>query len=69
MMDGIYILAGIILMVSTGCLMWINWRILRVSEELLIVSKVLLDETIQVRKKLTARTKKAIIPIVGSKTK
>lgn len=68
-MDVLYILVGVILMACTGYLMWINWRILRVSEELLIVSKVLLDETIQVRKKLTARTKKAIIPIVGSKTK
>jgi len=56
-MDIIYALAGIILMVCTCLLIWINWRILRISEDLLVVSKILLDETIQVRKQLTTRTK------------
>jgi len=68
-MDIIYTLAGIMLMVFTCFVTWINWRILRVSEELLDISKVLLDETIQVRKKLTPRTKKVPTHIVGIKTK
>ena len=57
MMDIIYTLAGIILITFTCFLAWVNWRILRVSENLLVVSKILLDETIQVRKQLTIRTK------------
>ena len=56
-MDITYILAVIILMTFTCFLTWVNWRILRVSENLLVVSKILLDETIQVRKQLTIRTK------------
>ena len=51
-MDIIYALAGIILMLFTCFIAWVNWKILRVSEELLDVSKILLDETILVRKGL-----------------
>ena len=71
-MDIIYTLAGILLMVVTCFLIWINWRILRVSEELLVISKVLLHETVQVRKQLTVRTKstkKLNTPISGIKTR
>jgi uncharacterized membrane protein YjgN (DUF898 family) len=55
-MDIIYVLAIIILMIFTCFLTWVNWKILCVSESLLIVSKILLNETIQVRKELI-RTK------------
>ena len=58
-MDIIYTLAGILLMVVTCFLIWINWRILRVSEELLVISKVLLHETVRVRKGLDSRTNKS----------
>ena len=71
-MDIIYTLAGIVLIVVTCFMIWINWRILRVSEELLVISKVLLHETVQVRKQLTARTKttkKLNTPISGIKTR
>ena len=54
-MDIIYALAGIILMLFTCFIAWVNWRILRVSEDLLVISKVLLDETILVRKGLDTR--------------
>jgi len=67
-MDIIYTLAGILLLLFTCFITWINWRILRVSEELLIVSKVLLDETVQVRKGLAPRTntpKPQNTPIIG----
>jgi len=70
MMDIIYTLAGIILIAFTCFLAWVNWRILRVSEELLVVSKILVNETIQVRKVLD--NKSAIIqntPILGTKNK
>tara|TARA_Y100000296_G_C4952680_1_gene146979 strand:+ start:281 stop:490 length:210 start_codon:yes stop_codon:yes gene_type:complete len=66
-MDIIYTLAGIMLMIFTCFVTWINWRILRVSEELLDISIDLLDETIQVRKQLTVRTKKTATPIIGIK--
>ena len=71
-MDIIYTLAGIVLIVVTCFMIWINWRILRVSEELLVISKVLLHETVQVRKQLTARTKspkKLNTPISGITTR
>jgi len=71
-MDIIYTLAGIVLIVVTCFMIWINWRILRVSEELLVISKVLLHETVQVRKQLTVRTKstkKLNTPISGIKTR
>ena len=71
-MDIIYTLAGILLMLFTCFITWINWKILRVSEELLVVSRVLLQETVQVRKQLTIRTKsthKLDTPISGTKTK
>jgi hypothetical protein len=71
-MDIIYTLAGITLMIFTCFITWINWKILRVSEDLLVVSKVLLHETVQVRKQLTARTKstkKLNTPISGIKTR
>ena len=71
-MDVIYALAGIILMIFTCFITWINWRILRVSEDLLEVSQVLLDETILVRKGLNLRTKSTKIlnePIPGTKIK
>jgi|TARA_R110002110_G_scaffold154921_2_gene348969 hypothetical protein len=71
-MDVIYALAGIILMIFTCFITWINWRILRVSEDLLEVSQVLLDETILVRKGLNRRTKSTKIlnePIPGTKIK
>ena len=68
-MDIIYTLAGIVLIVVTCFLIWINWRILRVSEELLVISKVLLHETVQVRKGLDSRTSKSTklrsTPIIG----
>jgi len=51
-MEIIYTLAGLILLGCTGILIWINWKILRVSEDLLVVSKILLDETIIIRKKI-----------------
>lgn len=71
-MDIIYTLAGILLLIFTCLVTWINWRILRVSEELLVVSQVLLRETVQVRKQLTTRTKSTkqlSMPISGTKTK
>ena len=71
-MDIIYTLAGILLMLFTCFITWINWKILRVSEELLVVSQVLLQETVQVRKQLTIRTKSTHnldTPISGTKTK
>ena len=71
-MDIIYTLAGILLLIFTCLVTWINWRILRVSEELLVVSQVLLRETVQVRKQLTTRTKSTKqlnMPISGTKTK
>jgi len=71
-MDIIYTLAGILLMLFTCFITWINWKILRVSEELLVVSRVLLQETVQVRKQLTIRTKSTHnldTPISGTKTK
>ena len=71
-MDVIYTLAGIVLMVFTCFITWINWRILRVSEDLLEISQVLLDETILVRKGLDLRTKSTKIlnePITGTKIK
>ena len=71
-MDIIYTLAGITLMIFTCFITWINWKILRVSEDLLVVSKVLLHETVQVRKQLTTRTtstKKLNTPISGIKTR
>jgi uncharacterized membrane protein YjgN (DUF898 family) len=71
-MDIIYTLAGILLMLFTCFITWINWKILRVSEELLVVSQVLLQETVQVRKQLTTRTKstkKLNMPISGTKTR
>ena len=49
-MDIIYALAGLILMLFTCFITWINWRILRVSEDLLDISKILLEETILIRK-------------------
>ena len=68
-MDMIYALAGIILMLFTCFIAWVNWKILRVSEELLDVSKILLDETILVRKGL--QSQKALSPqnkpILGKK--
>jgi len=68
-MDIIYTLAGILLLIFTCFITWINWRILRVSEELLVVSKVLLHETVQVRKGLDSRTNKIAkttnTPIIG----
>ena len=68
-MDIIYALAGIILMLFTCFIAWVNWKILRVSEELLDVSKILLDETILVRKGL--QSQKALSPqnkhILGKK--
>ena len=69
-MDVIYTLAGILLMVFTCFVTWINWRILRVSIELLDISKFLLDETILVRKGLdrkTNNTKFSSEPITGNK--
>ena len=70
-MDIIYALAGIILMAFTCFLTWVNWRILRVSEELLVVSKILLDETVQVRKGLVSRINNSPkiqnMPIIGIK--
>ena len=71
-MDIIYTLAGILLMLFTCFITWINWKILRVSEELLVVSQVLLQETVQVRKQLTTRTKsikQLNTPISGTKTR
>ena len=71
-MDIIYTLAGILLLIFTCFITWINWKILRVSEELLVVSQVLLHETVQVRKQLTIRTKSTHnldTPISGTKTK
>ena len=71
-MDIIYTLAGILLMLFTCFITWINWKILRVSEELLVVSQVLLQETVQVRKQLTTRTKSTKqlnTPISGTKTR
>jgi hypothetical protein len=59
-------------MIFTCFITWINWKILRVSEDLLVVSKVLLHETVQVRKQLTTRTKstkKLNTPISGIKTR
>jgi hypothetical protein len=59
-------------MAGTCLLIWINWRILRISEDLLTVSKILLDETIKIRKQLTIRTKSTKMlntPISGSKTR
>ena len=68
-MDIIYTLAGILLMLFTCFITWINWKILRVSEELLVVSRVLLHETVQVRKGLDSRTntstKTQNTPIIG----
>ena len=67
-MDITYTLAGILLLVFTCVVTWINWRILRVSEELLDISKVLLCETVQVRKGLDSRTKATHTqntPIIG----
>ena len=49
-MDIIYALAGLILMLFTCFITWINWRILRVSEDLLDISKILLEETVLIRK-------------------
>jgi len=70
-MDIIYTLAGIVLIVVTCFMIWINWRILRVSEELLVISKVLLHETVRVRKGLDSRTNKSTklrsTPIIGLK--
>ena len=71
-MDITYTLAGVLLLVFTCFITWINWKILRVSEELLVVSRVLLQETVQVRKQLTIRTKSTHnldTPISGTKTK
>ena len=51
-MEAIYALAGIILMLFTCFIAWVNWKILRVSEKLLDVSIILLDETVLVRKGL-----------------
>ena len=71
-MDIIYTLAGILLLIFTCFITWINWKILRVSEELLVVSQVLLHETVQVRKQLATRTKvthNLDTPISGTKTK
>ena len=71
-MDIIYALAGIILLLFTCFLIWINWKILRVSEELLEVSRVLLAETILVRKGLDVRTNRSInnstTSIIGKRT-
>ena len=68
-MDITYTLAGILLLVFTCVVTWINWRILRVSEELLDISKVLLQETVQVRLGLDSRTnistKTQNTPIIG----
>ena len=47
-------------MLFTCFIAWVNWKILRVSEELLDVSKILLDETILVRKGL--QSQKALSP-------
>jgi len=70
MMDIIYTLAGIILIAFTCFLAWVNWRILRVSEELLVVSKILVNETIQVRKVLNNKSGKIQnTPILGTKNK
>jgi len=70
MMDIIYTLAGIILITFTCFLAWVNWRILRVSEELLVVSKILVNETIQVRKVLNNKSGKIQnTPILGTKNK
>ena len=55
-MDIIYALAGLILMLFTCFITWINWRILRVSEDLLDISKILLEETILIRKGMNIRT-------------
>ena len=68
-MDITYTLAGVLLLVFSCFVTWINWRILRVSEELLDISKVLLQETVQVRLGLDSRTnistKTQNTPIIG----
>ena len=70
MMDIIYTLAGIILIAFTCFLAWVNWRILRVSEELLVVSKILVNETVQVQKVLDNKSAKIQnTPILGTKNK
>ena len=68
-MDIIYALAGIILMVFTCFITWINWRILRVSEDLLDISKILLKETILIRKGFhqDLPIKKQDNPIIGKR--
>lgn len=71
-MEAIYALAGIILMLFTCFIAWVNWRILRVSEDLLDISQILLDETILVRKGLDKNrqsTKRKDKPIPGTKVK
>lgn len=66
-MEIIYTLAGIVLMLFTCFITWINWKILRVSEELLDISKILLDETVQIRKGLSSQKDLKIpdTPIMG----
>jgi len=68
-MEIIYTLAGIVLMLFTCLITWINWKILRVSEDLLDISKILLDETILVRKGLEIKKNRKINtkPIPGNK--
>ncbi len=69
-MEAIYALAGIILMLFTCFIAWVNWKILRVSEKLLDVSIILLDETVLVRKGLqTQKTSPSQNnPIIGKKS-
>ena len=69
-MDIIYALAGIILMLFTCFIAWVNWKILRVSEKLLAVSIILLDETIIIRKDLQTQKTPLIQnkPILGKKS-
>ena len=69
-MDIIYALAGIILMLFTCFIAWVNWKILRVSEKLLAVSIILLDETILIRKDLQTQKTPLIQnkPILGKKS-
>tara|TARA_R110002020_G_scaffold203676_1_gene407478 strand:- start:86 stop:301 length:216 start_codon:yes stop_codon:yes gene_type:complete len=66
-MEIIYTLAGIVLMLFTCLITWINWKILRVSEDLLDISKILLDETVQIRKGLSSQKDLKIPdkPIIG----
>ena len=69
-MEIIYALAGIILMLFTCFIAWVNWKILRVSEKLLDVSIILLDETVLVRKGLQTQKASPLQnnPIIGKKS-